>query len=249
VPYEPYQERRYKEFLAEAKATPETKASSLPRRPSSYGVPFTDYVNSHSKDFSDLRAMEPLEGWTFKKSDQGVDIYTRMAPGSELLSFKAIAEIELPSGGLPFVLQCLLKIEDRPQWDKMCLEAGALENYAPFYRVTYVRMESPAFFIAQRELCMLGRISFEDDGGVMLCLESMDHPDMDARAVSGTVRAILTRGGYIFRPIKGTNKVKAIYTGTVDPKGMIPLWVANLVAWKQGLSLAIFKEYIAKNSR
>jgi hypothetical protein len=235
----PFQDARFKEFES-GRAPKPNFGSSLPRRPSSEGITCQGYVEKHEADWNALRDMESPAGWNLKKKEDGVEIFLKSTPGSSNLSFKAIVEIPLGPQGLPYVINEILAVEKRPEWDAMCTEAKVLESYTPYYRVTYVRMASPAAIIAPRDLCLLGRIRFEDDGGVMMLVESINHPDTPAP--SGHVRARMVRGGYIFRYTKDKSAVQAMFVGCVDPCGWLPTWIANLVAWKQGLALGLFKK-------
>lgn len=238
LPPKPFQDRQFEDFCAKG-GTPADKFSSMPRRPSSVDTTLQNYVAKYGSGWSEFLAMETMDGWNFNKEEDGVKIYLKQTKGIPFLSFKAVTEIECSHDRLPAIVSDLLNVAKRPQWDKMCLEARAVETFRPFYGVTYVRIQSPAI-VSNRDLCLLGRIQFTEDNGVIMMVTSTTHPD--APVAPSHVRCEMIRGGYSIRPVPGKEAIRMMYFGTVDPKGWLPLWVANMVAWKQGMALVLFKK-------
>jgi hypothetical protein len=235
---EPFQDRVYEGLASENLR--KHIVSSSPRRPSTVETKLQDYVEKHANDWKQFEAMEPMDGWNLSKQQDGAKVYLKQIGGSRFMSFKAVLELPFGVDRLPYVIGELFQVEKRPQWDKMCQVARTVESYPPFYRVTYVRMASPAVVIAPRDLCILGRLKCLEDGGVMLSMVSVDHADEPI--APGHVRAKMLCGGYIFRPVPGKNALQAMFIGTVDPGGWLPAWVANAVAWKQGLALVLWRD-------
>eukprot|EP00927_Polykrikos_kofoidii_P058917 TRINITY_DN5379_c0_g1_i1.p1 TRINITY_DN5379_c0_g1~~TRINITY_DN5379_c0_g1_i1.p1 ORF type:complete len:393 (-),score=59.01 TRINITY_DN5379_c0_g1_i1:36-1214(-) len=211
------------------------------RRPSSEGKSVQAYINSHQADFDRLRSFESSSGWVHQKTTQdGAAIFTRAEEGK--VCFKATAEITLPEEGdkgIARIMNGILRISERPKWDDMCQEGSVQEAYPPFYRVSYVKMYSPSLIVSPRDLVILGRMCWLEDGGFAVHLSSTEHPDLpDA---SGFVRAEMCLGGYIVRPKAGSsNTFRIMWSGNVDPKGLIPTIVANSMVWKQGITLDKF---------
>eukprot|EP00928_Gymnodinium_smaydae_P044049 TRINITY_DN29408_c0_g3_i1.p1 TRINITY_DN29408_c0_g3~~TRINITY_DN29408_c0_g3_i1.p1 ORF type:complete len:342 (-),score=42.69 TRINITY_DN29408_c0_g3_i1:450-1475(-) len=241
----PFQDRRFKEFSANV-VIPEFKASSIPRRPSTTNITLEDYTKRHQHLFTNLLEMEKMDGWYLKKDEGGLQVYLKQEKGSHLLSFKAFTEMQLGKGGIASIMIELLNTSRRVEWDEMCDHAEKVERYAPYYGIGYVRLLPPAPIISKRDLCVVGRYKLLDDGGCLVAMQSVEHPDCSNTESQGYVRVDFIKGGYILRPIAGTDKVRVCWTGCVDPKGWIPTWLANLTCWKQGLTLSKFKVHIAK---
>jgi len=237
---EPEQDRRYAE-LAATTTMPAQKKSTAERRPSSCNTTLQDYTKLHTDLFEKLQKMEPQDNWVRKKQQEGVDIYVSQG---ETTSFKAIAEVDMGSAGPARFLLKLLDVENRPKWDEMCISATKLESYFPYYGISYVRIAKATALTQKRDLCLIGRTYFDDRGGILVAMQSVDH--CDAPVTDEYVRCNFIVGGYILRPIPNSTKWRIIWTGIVDPKGWIPSWVVNLVAWKQGLTLVKFKSYFEK---
>eukprot|EP00928_Gymnodinium_smaydae_P098604 TRINITY_DN9202_c2_g1_i1.p1 TRINITY_DN9202_c2_g1~~TRINITY_DN9202_c2_g1_i1.p1 ORF type:complete len:363 (+),score=75.97 TRINITY_DN9202_c2_g1_i1:64-1089(+) len=243
----PFQDRKFKEFTTNV-TLPEPTVSSVARRPSSTNITLEEYSKKYEHLFSNLLDMEKMDGWNLKKDEDGLQVYLKQEKGNHLMSFKAFTEMTLGKGGMATIILELLNTNRRVEWDEMCEFAVKAEAYVPYYGIGYVRLLPPAAIISKRDLCVLGRYKMLEDGGCLVALQSCEHPDhpiAEAQA-QGYVRIDFTKGGYIVRPIPGTNKVKVCWTGCVDPKGWIPTWLANMTAWKQGLTLSKFKVHIAK---
>eukprot|EP00933_Yihiella_yeosuensis_P070748 TRINITY_DN78904_c0_g1_i1.p1 TRINITY_DN78904_c0_g1~~TRINITY_DN78904_c0_g1_i1.p1 ORF type:complete len:348 (+),score=72.42 TRINITY_DN78904_c0_g1_i1:158-1201(+) len=214
------------------------------RRPSSENVTLDDYIAKYDADFKRLLAMEPMEGWTLHKEAMGAKIYLKPPEGDvPFCQFKSIVEFDCgPNFGIEHILAGLTAVEDRLKWDEMVIQSESVEMHSPFYRITYAQIRSPAFIIANRDICLLGRMRWLDEGGLVMCVQST--PETELPEVPGFVRSKMLCGGYIVRPTAKPNTYTLIWTGCVDPAGWLPAWVANHVAWKQGLSLPKFLAYL-----
>lgn len=244
LPDEPWMDWTNRIMFARAKLPPNSLGK---RRPSTEGLNMEQYVAKHEAAFNKLLSFEPEAGWTLNREVDGTLIYTKQDPDSPLNSFKAICMMESREGihdlvaGLSDVLQ-------RKHWDEMVIESANIEAHTPFYRVSYSQIESQSFLLSRRDLCLLGRVRWEKDGSCLMAIQDCDDPALNAER-PGFVRAKMT-GGYIIRPTDRPEVFKVIWTGTVDAGGWIPSAIANLVAWKQGLTLKKYATWAAqKNPR
>merc|ERR1712083_393648 len=98
-------------------------------------------------------------------------------------------------------------------------------------------MGAPAM-LTNRDCSLIGRLRFEPDGSLLVHSQSVVDPTRPER--TGFVRMDFKNGGYIIRP-RGEGVFSVTFMICVDPCGWIPNWVKNLVAWKQALVLAKFK--------
>jgi len=234
------QDEMWQRMLSVSKATL-VNQHGLQRRPSSEGVTLQAYIETHWDAFDELRSWERGEGWNYVGQDAGIDIYTARLPEHSLgLGFKGVAHFPLDGRSIGDLAFEVLDIESRPKWDAMCTEGRILEQHLPFYRYSTYRVRSPFSLVAPRELLLLGRVAFDEDGAILVRVESVDLLEYPVQ--QSHVRARF-RGGYIFRPTRDPNLVKIVFAGSADPSGHIPRWVKDLVAPKQCKSLAKFKQW------
>ncbi|CAE8592862.1 unnamed protein product [Polarella glacialis] len=239
---EGFNERRSREVNEALGRSTQCERKGRKSRPSVAGLKLDEYVASHEPDFQALLSLEPMAGWTFKTEVDGTKIYVK-SDTSGKCQFKATGTLHTRNG-LPEIIEGLTDMEQRKQWDELLIKCETLEAYTPFYRISYTQVRSPALLISHRELLMCGRMRFEADGGASICLRSIIDPDYSGEP--GFVRATMEIGGYIIRPVAGKpNSFTMMWAGCADPSGWIPSWIANNIAWKQGLTLSRFAKFMA----
>lgn len=232
-----FSETRMMEFYD--KLSPNHREIYGPRRPSAVGKDLPRYVASHWSAFAKLRAMEPMEGWYFKAEQDGCQIYTKHEHDQAIMSFKAITTLDTKGGGIIPIANGLIDVENRPKWDPMIMECRTLEKHIPYYVCVYVAVKAPAPVVSNRDMVFAARVMVEDDGSSFIAMETIEHPEVPE--LPGFVRARM-QGGYIIRPTSTPSVFRVIWTGQVDARGWIPTWASNLVAWRQGLTLALFRQ-------
>lgn len=225
-----------KEFFAD-------KTTAQPRRPSTTDIKFSEYAKKNDAVFSKLRELESNDGWTFKKTVDGVDIYTKTVPGEDMVYTKGFCTMKTHGNGIRHLVANMLVAEDRPKYDVMCAFGQTVESFLPFYRIIQFQMVSPAVIIAPRDVVTLSRILFEEDGSLLIATESIAHPLAPEKPPH--IRCEIS-GGYLIRPTSDPDTYKIIFAVKSDPKGWLPGWVKTLVAWKVQLVLAAFKAYYDK---
>lgn len=217
------------------------------RRPSTTvpGVTAQSYVDSHEATFQELLRMEPMDGWNLKAEGDGVKTYVKQDPNLPFSVFKAIGTLPVREG-IHELLDGLGDVEKRPNWDEMILRAELKERHFPFYQVSYSQIKSPSFLLCNREMLTVGRMRFEEDGGALMALKSVTDPDYPEQP--GHVRAEMVVGGYIIRPTSNAKEFLVTWAGCVNPGGWIPTAVANIVAYKQGSTLAKYMKFAARTA-
>jgi predicted Na+-dependent transporter len=245
----PFQERMYRKAISASKGPPfETVVPQRGRRPSVTDTTTLDaYTAKHAAGFERLLALDNPAGWTFKKEEEGVTIYTQAMPGNPLVYFKGVSDFE-SSGSMLDIAATLIQTEERPMWDELCMKGSTLEFVPPFYKYSFTQFRARAGIISARDMCTLGRMRFEGDGSMLIFVQSAEHPDYPEQA--GFVRMQLVEGGYILRPKPGNPKVTTVsWMGCADPKGWLPTWLVNLLVAKQALTLAKVKEHMAQKKK
>mmetsp|Transcript_49813 Transcript_49813/g.115653 ORF Transcript_49813/g.115653 Transcript_49813/m.115653 type:complete len:335 (-) Transcript_49813:200-1204(-) len=212
------------------------------RRPSSVGLVVDNYAELHQKEFADLLELENKE-WALKKKDDsaGVDIYTRYDDSRGAPCFKGVTNMRLnPKDGLFYLLENLLDASKRPEWDDMCLHGEVVEQALPYYRISYFQVASPVRgFVSDRDVLLIGRFRFEDDGTLLVPLVSTTHKAKPEDP--NFVRLNFLCGGYIVRKTGENDVYQVSFMGAVDVMGWVPTFIKNLAAWKQAQVLAKFK--------
>eukprot|EP00929_Paragymnodinium_shiwhaense_P113709 TRINITY_DN82001_c0_g1_i1.p1 TRINITY_DN82001_c0_g1~~TRINITY_DN82001_c0_g1_i1.p1 ORF type:complete len:394 (-),score=93.06 TRINITY_DN82001_c0_g1_i1:151-1332(-) len=220
----------------------------LKRRPSSENITLDAYVEKHASEFKMLEDFVKDARWQFRANEQDVDISQFFDPKAGLTAFKATTTMDLskklPEGNMQhcllYLLDTLLDITKRPQWDDMCTHGDFPEQRIPFYRLTYCKIKPPAAIISARDILLEGRLRFEEDGRILIPIRSCTHPDRPEEP--GFVRVDMKIGGYILEPTANPKVVRVTWCGMADANGWLPGWLKNMVAWKQGLVLAVFKK-------
>eukprot|EP00930_Biecheleria_cincta_P059188 TRINITY_DN44941_c0_g1_i1.p1 TRINITY_DN44941_c0_g1~~TRINITY_DN44941_c0_g1_i1.p1 ORF type:complete len:341 (-),score=58.76 TRINITY_DN44941_c0_g1_i1:449-1471(-) len=242
-PEEPFQDRMARERAEKMTSPPVARGK---RRPSTTvpGATPQSYVAKHEEVFQELLRMEPMDGWNFKAEGDGVKIYVKQDPRLPFTTFKAIGTLPVRENVFELI-EGLGDVERRPLWDDMILKAECKERHFPFYQASCTQIKSPSFLLCNREMLNVGRIRWEEDGGALLALKSFTDPDYPEQP--GLVRAEMVAGGYIIRPTSNPKEFLVTWAGCVNPGGWIPTAVANIVAYKQGFTLAKYAKYAAQN--
>jgi len=237
------QQQKLTEFLA-GKATlgelSKTFVDVGDRRPSIDNISIDEYTKKHDADFQRLLDLNKDARWVYKKTAEGVVVHQFFDEKLGVAAVKGETEMDCGKhGGLKYILECLLDPANRPQYDETCCFGEMVEQRLPYYRVSYFQLLTPTPFISNRDVLLLGRLRFEEDGTLLIDLKQMDpskkplNPDFE--------RIDWKAGGYIIRPTEKEGVLKVSFMACVDPNGWLPQWLKNLIAWKQSLVLAKFK--------
>jgi len=228
--------QKEKDFFAD-----KLPASSVARRrPSTLDTSFDGYVAKHSAVFDKIRSWMKPDGWTLKKTVDTVDIFTKSFPGESNIFSKGTTTMKTYGNGIRHLAACMLTAEDRPKYDEVCSSGATLDSYLPYYRTVFFTIIPAVSIAAPREALTISRICFEDDGTFLLATESTEHPDKPVN--SSAVRIQLT-AGYVIAPTSDPDVYQVSFVACADPKGWLPGWVKNLIAWKMQLVLAKFKKF------
>lgn len=241
---EGYQERCWRLALADSQGEISPPAlGKLQRRPSSENISVEEYLKRHEGLFQKVLDLETPGGWVLQREESGIEAYTKFVDGESLAYFKAVSDVRCEKGLLDLVTK-IMRIEDRPQWDAMCLQANTPHNVPPLYRYTYCQIKAPAIIISDRDMVSCGRIRWEQDGGIVVCLESVDLPGYEEGG--RFVRARWIAGGYVLRPTADKATFRVTWAGCVDPGGYLPTWVVNWTAVRQAFSLLHLRNFVAR---
>jgi hypothetical protein len=180
--------------------------------------------------------------WEHVNREDGVEVYRKEVPGSPLVAFKGVTELDAP---LEKVLWVLADNEHRTEWIDLCAESRVLEQVSAFETVIYQRYALP-WYLTDRDYVYRAKATRGADGTVTLVLASCEH--RDAPATVG-IRAQLIESSYVLTAL-GPNRTRIAIEIHTDPKGMVPDWLVNLVqkSWPvktlQGIRKQVSRPYV-----
>jgi len=242
-----YQEKVFRELKKATRHGIPDFPGLLERRPSSENVRHDPYMDKYMQDLAHLLELSKEEGWDSIKEQDGVTVYTRPPSGDENSHqqhyFMGQTRMS-PRGGLASLLQLIDDTEMRPKYDGSCEIAEVLQSFPPFYKIVRVRIISPTIIIPNRELIIVGRIRFLEDGSVAILMKSVSIPEAEDPK-STRVMANMVIGGYFIRPVSGdADSFDVSWLGCFDAGDKIPSWVSNLACLRQALTLSKMKRFL-----
>lgn len=161
------------------------------------------------------------DGWRLKRNMNGIRVYVRKVPGSDLKEFKAVAELKT---GIASVIKLMEDTDSYPQWFPGIRESRVLKMLGPRKLVLYQMMNLPA--PADDRDCVL-KVVFTCDRALSTAaftISSMwDYiPEKD-----GIIRVRMICGSWTFVPDSARGIVTVTYRMHSEPGGSLPHWMAN----------------------
>ena len=182
--------------------------------------------------------------WKLKKSEAGIDIYVRNAPGTDLLEFKGITILDCDT---ETVFNVFRDFSSWPNWSYKLATVDVLKKESPVEFFVYYEVEMPWPMENRDMINHLRMTKNKLTGEGRIILESIaDYvPEKEDK-----IRLKDGRGFYQLNPTDD-GKTEIIYQYFTNPEG-VPAWVVNLFitdspfATLQGMREEVKKEkYIA----
>ena len=168
-----------------------------------------------------LKPTDPNDGWKVAASSHGVTIYSRVRAGSPIKEFKAVGEIDAPSGVVWAVIQ---DFENYPHFMPYTTESRLVKREADAI-VGYQRL-SPKI-CADRDYTLRVRSkSWSAAGGTSYLNWWTPANELGPAEKPGVVRVKICEGGWLLEP-NGADKTRATYSVYTDTGGLIPSFIAN----------------------
>lgn len=189
------------------------------------------------------------EKWERIMNEEGIRVWRRSVEGSSLLHFRGRAVIRAP---LAKVIAVISGADRLCEWRSHCVKAYRLAEATGDRQHVYYRVESPAPFVADRDVVVDATCQRHGAGGVKCPFKSVSHPKDPAP--KDAVRMPKLKGYWQLVP-KGDGATEATYEVVADPGGWIPKWLANLASKKlpfkalQGLRRQVKVDYSASEAR
>lgn len=164
---------------------------------------------------------DPSSGWTLLEDSDGIQVFKKEIPGSDVIAFQGKTTIEASAEKLWWVLE---DAKHEHEWvDRLAVNV-VLEQSSPFERVQYQSFDLP-WPISDRDFVYRATCSQPEKGVFHILLNSVEH--------SKSPRSTGVRGDIIESSIilekKGEDLTHVTVEILSDPKGLIPVWLVNLL--------------------
>jgi START domain len=172
--------------------------------------------------FSILVTDLPAQPWTFVKSEDGINLYTRKEGGSSLKSFKGMMDVK---STMEKVCDLVGNVKNHDWWDENLREIKVLSFEKDKYFQYYLIYHVPWPF-TDRDLCVEANVSIDPVTGSRTItatpLDNMipEKPDL--------IRIKKYWQKWTIQPM-GNGVVRLTLEGFVDPAGNVPSWLYNMV--------------------
>ena len=170
-------------------------------------------------------SVNPNEGWKLATQSKGVAIHTRPHPDSRLKEFRAVGEIDAPSGAVHAVIDDL---ENYPTFMPYIAECRLIKREGDSI-ITYQRL-SPKICADRDYILRVQKKSWPAAAGGLVYLNWWKPAnELGPAEKRGVVRVNICDGGWLLEP-NGADKTRATYSVYTDTGGLIPAFVANHVS-------------------
>jgi hypothetical protein len=159
------------------------------------------------------------DGWTLRKDQSGIQIYTQQSEGSKLQKFKAVTVFDCHYDKILKVLRDYDNFED---WMYSIEEAEVFVN-EPDHDVIYQETDLP--WPCDNRDVVMERKFIKTANGLRIDLKTNDGTEYKPYK-KGVERMKEAKGSWEFKTVGG--KTEIVYQFLGDPGGQIPTWVVNL---------------------
>ena len=178
--------------------------------------------------------------WELKKEKNGVQIYARKVPGWSYQELKVTMQVKSTLSGL---IAALKDVPAYPEWVYMCSDAYFYENgsHEEYY---YAKFDAP-WPVKHRDL-IVHSVLEQNTTTKTVIFKGEGLPGYKPN-FEGIIRIPKFDGQYILVP-KGNNLVNVTYLVKLDPGGLLPGWLVNLVSYSGPFNSFIkLKEFVRQD--
>ena len=176
--------------------------------------------------------------WAWEQIDEGdgVRVFKKDVPNSDLVAFRGEALLDSPIEKLLWVLG---DNDHRTEWVDRLERSVLLERIGAYEYVVYQQFDLP-FPISDRDYVYRGKAVGGPGGRVVLHMHSVKH---EKAPETVGVRAHLIGSKYELIPKSGEQTIVIVEIHT-DPKGLIPSWLVNTIqkGWPRKTLVALGKQ-------
>lgn len=166
-------------------------------------------------------AQKKQANWHLKKSENGINVYTRSSDES---AFKELRSTVTIKTSLNSIVALLNDFESYPEWVYRCSESKTLKRISETENFHYQTVEAP-WPVDSRDFIVQLHLS-QDPVTKVVSIKSTCKPDYIPR-VPGRVRITEFKALWTLTPLKD-GSVEIVYELLVNPGGYVPAWLVNL---------------------
>jgi len=142
------------------------------------------------------------------------------------------------------VLNMVVAIERRPDWDDLCDYASQVKKLGEQSDIVYLSYQGK-LGVCARDLCLLRAWQGRPDGSTVLVSHSIECDDVPR--VAGKVRAECQDCVYVVTPAE--DGCIFSYVIQLDMKGYVPLFFSNLIQTQHPLIIIMLRRYLEAEGR
>lgn len=166
-------------------------------------------------------------GWEEISNFDGIRVFKKEVPDSPILALKGETVLDFPIARVATVMD---QIEKQPQWVPYLLEAKQLKQISFYERIIYTCSYSP-WPLRDRDFLAHSSVEVnQQESRITVNMRSVEGPEAPVR--EDRVRGEIASCVFVLQALEGGKKTYFSMEMVVDPKGLIPKWVANLVQKK-----------------
>jgi hypothetical protein len=161
-------------------------------------------------------------GWESLVDEDGIRVWQRPVPGSSLVAFRAIGDVDAPITRVAAVIRNdARKIE----WIENCIESSGKKYFSVIHVIAYARIASPVFFVNDRDSVVEVKAKLiPEDRSVRI--DFHDTVDKVIPEREGIVRVPKLRGHWLLTRLSD-ERTRVSYEVEADPGGSLPAWIVN----------------------
>jgi len=166
--------------------------------------------------------------WKKIKERKGVEVFEGDVPGSKVVAFRGVSEINAPMANVVSVIHDVSRIKE---WMSDLEESRVLQRASTLEKIEYNHTKTP-WPLSDRDFVYSVKVVVNKESKTVdILIENATHPDAPTRP--GIIRGSLMSSRYFLKSIDGGKRTHIEVEILADPNGSVPKWVVNLFqsAW------------------
>ena len=158
--------------------------------------------------------------WTLQKNEDGIQVYTRNHPTSNILEFKAVTILNCK---IDKVKKVITNVNSGIDWMEHIIVSKLLKTDHKGNMYAYYEIDVP-WPLENRDIVVFQKIKRQTPDNWKMTISSIPkyYPEQE-----GVTRVRIAKGYWKLIKLQN-NKTKIIYAFYSDPAGNIPAWIVNL---------------------
>jgi hypothetical protein len=170
-----------------------------------------------------LFPVEASNDWTLKLRKNGIEVFTKSLPGTNIKAVKSVYKVK---SSLSSLVGLLLDVPSYTKWIYKCTDAKLIKTESPT-EIIYYQLTNVPWPASDRDLVARLTIRQDKENGIVTAIIDCQ-PDLIAEK-PGKVRLKKFDSKYIFSP-KADGMLEVTSELFLDPGGNIPAWMINRAA-------------------